>query len=599
MTAVTPEIVRRSITISTRKIDTKARTAELSFSSEAPVARTFGSEILDHSPAAVRLGRLNNGGALLLNHETDQQVGVILRASIGADRKGRALVKFGKSQLAEEIFQDVVDGIRRLVSVGYQIHRQENQGKSGGVETVRVTDWEPYEISIVSIPADSSVGVGRGLEPSNSEKMNYSNTGYAEETNRIENLRTIGTRAASVGINLDVERAISEGISPSVMQERLNNALVARNTPYAPPAPGISGGYSRSEQRDIGRFSLARAVASLANGRGLEGIERELETEARNQARNTGLSPEGNLVVPVAMLAQRDMTATGGSYGSQGGATIATQLQPHIPLFHPRSVLRELGATFLTGLTGNVVFPRLATGSAAAHLTENGASPESSPTFDQVSLTPHRLGTFVEVSKQLLIQSNENVESMLRNDLLTSLQLGMQNGVLNGTGADNQPLGLFASTDVSVLAAGTNGAAVDWDMVLELEAAIATANADGGNLGYLTNPQVRKALKGTLKATGFPAFCWEKGDLLNDYRAQVTTQVSSTGTKGTATGKCSGMAFGNWADLVVAIWGAIDIQVNPYSRDTEGLVRITAAGFYDTALRRPQSFAVVKDLLTA
>lgn len=602
-----PEILQRSIGISTRKIDTKARTAELSFSSDAPVARSFGDEILDHSPASVRLGRLNNGGALLLNHDPAQQIGVIVQASIGTDRKGRALVRFGKSKLAEEMFQDVSDGIRRLVSVGYQIHRKQSEGKSDGVETVRVTDWEPYEISLVSIPADDSVGVGREFEitPNPHNKMQE----VTLERNRVSAIHQIAADLRLSGFAFDestVQRAITGGYSPQQYREMTRQSALSALLPqsnYTPPLSGggnIGGEFSHGEQRDISRFSLARAVSSLANGRGLEGIERELDAEARHQSRNTGVSTQGNLVLPAGMLAQRDLTATGGSGGDQGGATIATQLQPHIPLFHPKSVLRELGATFLTGLTGNVVFPRLAAGSTAGHLAENAASPESAPTFDQVSLTPHRLGTFVEVSKQLLIQSNENVESMLRNDLITALQLGMQDGILNGTGADNQPLGLLtAGSGIASYAGGTNGAAPDWDMLLGLEAAIATANADGGNLGYLTNPKVRKRLKAALKAAAYPGFCWERGDRVNDYRAMVTTQVPSNLTKGSATGVCSAAVFGNWADLVVAIWGAIDIQVNPYSRDTEGIVRITAAGFYDSALRRPASFAAVKDLLTA
>src|SRR5690606_30659300 len=118
-----------------------ARTVPLSFSSEAPVGRWFGEEILDHSSSSVRLGRLNNGGALLMDHDRNDQIGVVESAKIDKDRKGRAIVRFGRSARAQEIFQDVLDGIRRLVSVGYRIHKTETETRSGGVEIVRVVDW--------------------------------------------------------------------------------------------------------------------------------------------------------------------------------------------------------------------------------------------------------------------------------------------------------------------------------------------------------------------------------------------------------------------------------------------------------------------------
>lgn len=151
-------------------VDLEARTVELSFSSEEPYERYWGVEILGHDAGEVRLERLNNGGAFLMDHNTRDQIGVIEKAWIGPDRKGRALVRFGKSARAEEIFQDVIDGIRKNVSVSYQIFKMvllKSESVDGGkvtVDTYRVTDWEPLEISLVSVPADTTVGVGRNHE---------------------------------------------------------------------------------------------------------------------------------------------------------------------------------------------------------------------------------------------------------------------------------------------------------------------------------------------------------------------------------------------------------------------------------------------------
>ena len=156
----------REFQIEKRQIDEAKRTVDLSFSSEEPVDRWWGIEILDHQKKSVNLRRLIRGGALLIDHDMKNQVGVIEEVVVDeADRKGRANVRFGRSAKAEEIFQDVLDGIRSNVSVGYQINEAVLERETKGeLSTYRVVDWEPYEISLVSVPADINVGVGRGDE---------------------------------------------------------------------------------------------------------------------------------------------------------------------------------------------------------------------------------------------------------------------------------------------------------------------------------------------------------------------------------------------------------------------------------------------------
>lgn len=135
-----------------RVIDEESRTVELAFSSEAEVERWFGVEVLSHADGAMRTERLENGAAVLWNHDWDDQVGVVESIEIGDDRRGRAVVRFGKSARASEMFQDVLDGIIRHVSVGYRVHAVEVEQRKGMPDLVTVTDWEPYEISLVSVP---------------------------------------------------------------------------------------------------------------------------------------------------------------------------------------------------------------------------------------------------------------------------------------------------------------------------------------------------------------------------------------------------------------------------------------------------------------
>ena len=163
------EALTRSFIFERASVDEDKRTVELSFSSEVEVERWFGFEVLDHSAGAMRMDRII-GGSFLINHDWDDQVGVVESVRIDADKKGRAVVRFGRSSRAEEIFQDVKDGIRKQVSVGYRVLGAKLKETRDDDDVYLITDWEPYEISLVSVPADITVGVGRSGEKLNNEK---------------------------------------------------------------------------------------------------------------------------------------------------------------------------------------------------------------------------------------------------------------------------------------------------------------------------------------------------------------------------------------------------------------------------------------------
>lgn len=157
------EVQHRAFTLGRGTVDEAARTVALSFSSEEPYRRWFGNEILDHSPGSVDLSRLNDSASLLVNHDADRHVGVVMSARVDRDKVGRALVRFGRSELAQEVFRDIQDGIRSKVSVGYTVNDLVLEKQEGDIATYRAMSWSPRELSIVSVPADSTVGVGRSL----------------------------------------------------------------------------------------------------------------------------------------------------------------------------------------------------------------------------------------------------------------------------------------------------------------------------------------------------------------------------------------------------------------------------------------------------
>jgi phage head maturation protease len=136
----------------------------VSFSSEEPVLRSYGWEVLDHSPGSIDFSRLKAAAPLLMDHDTTSQIGVVDHAELDATRRrGKALLRFSAAERAQTTKQDMLDGIRPSISVGYEVIDVRQEGVRDGEPVYRVTRWRPYEISSVSVPADFTVGVGRSL----------------------------------------------------------------------------------------------------------------------------------------------------------------------------------------------------------------------------------------------------------------------------------------------------------------------------------------------------------------------------------------------------------------------------------------------------
>lgn len=602
-----------SLVFQRESINADARTVEIAFSSEEPVARWWGSEILDHSPGACRLDRVKQGGALLMDHEWTDQVGVIESVRIDSDRVGRAVVRFGRSARAEEIFQDVVDGIRRNVSVGYQVHGYEIESSRNGDETYRITDWEPIEISFVSVPADITVGVGRSADapamPIIKDSIMDQNitpaqpaapvdtTGFVTqgangERQRAADILAIANNPAYAAYNLRelADAAIANGEPLDAFRARAMERMASA------PKPTADIGMNDKEVR---QYSLVRALHFLANpsdagARRAAGFEIECSEAAANKS---GRETRG-LIVPFDVLS-RDLTV---GTATAGGHTVATNLLSgsFIDLLRNAQVISGMGAQYLTGLQGNIAIPGQSGGATAYWVAENGAVTESDQAFRQVAMSPKTVGAMSDISRKLLLQSSIDVEGFVRRDLATTLALAIQSAAINGSGASNQPKGILSHANIGAVVGGANGAAPTWQHIVDLETAVAVANADVGTLGYLTNAKVRGKLKTTSKVSGQNGFIWEGGDTpVNGYRCAITNAVPSNLTKGTATAVASAIIFGNFADLIIGMWGGLDLLVDPYTGGAAGTVRVIAHQDVDVAVRNEESFAAMKDALTA
>jgi HK97 family phage major capsid protein/HK97 family phage prohead protease len=558
------------------------RTYEFPFSSENPVARYFGNEILSHETKAADLSRLNDGAPLLFNHDVDRVIGVVETARIDDKlKRGYARVRFSKNEFAQEVLADVRDGILRNVSFGYSIDKMEERGGN-----FVATAWSPYEISMVSIPADKTVGIGRSLlltnpaasaaptpdplpmETATPDLAVVRAEAVEAERSRIAQISALCDKhkMAELGQQL-VESGRSIDEARAAVLDKLNIPLETVTMQTADI--GLSVKESRS-------FSFLRAINYLANptdrsAREAAGFEIEASEAA---AQKLGRQSRG-ITIPQDVL-RRDLNV---GTASAGGNLVATELDAgsFIDLLRNASALDQAGATVLTGLTGMVAIPRQTGGGTAYWVAESGASTESQQTVDQISLAPRSVGAFTDYSRRLLIQSSIDVENMVRSDLATVIALEIDRCGLYGTGNNSQPLGLKLTTGIS-----TEDFALDsptFAEVVALESDVATANALLGSPVYLMNAAMRGNLKVRAKDAGSGLFVMD-GDLVNGYRAVMSNQVLS-----------GDLWFGNFADIVIGYFSGLDLMVDPYTHSTSGTVRVVAMQDVDIAVRQPASFS--------
>lgn len=220
----------------------------------------------------------------------------------------------------------------------------------------------------------------------------------------------------------------------------------------------------------------------------------------------------------------------------------------------------------------------------------------------QVALSPKTAGAYTEIGRNLLKQSSLDAEGLVRRDLAMCLGLGVDLAGIAGSGESNQPKGILYTDYIGAVAIGVSGGALTWSKIVALETEVSQDNAVAGAMAYLTNAKVCGQLKTIQKATNLP-FIWENNNQtpgegsVNGYRAVISNQVPGDLTKGGGSA-LSAVIFGNWNDLLIGMWGGLDIQVNPYSLDTSGAVRITAFQDIDVAVRHAQSFAAIVDATT-
>jgi HK97 family phage major capsid protein len=341
----------------------------------------------------------------------------------------------------------------------------------------------------------------------------------------------------------------------------------------------------------FGNYSLRKMLLSAADHNTDAIFEKEVSSAV---AKHLRIEPRGFYIPSRMNFGTRALATTP---SSAGGAMVFTQPGTFIELLRNFMAVGKLGARIMTGLRGPLSFPRQITGGTLTWTAQNPGSDvaDSDMTFDSVTATPKTGQSSTAYSRQLLQESSIDIEALVRSDLLAITAVGIDKAAIQGSGTLD-PLGILGTTGIGLVEIGADGGYPTYALLQDVQSKLYQSNVFLTTPGWLTTPGIRGYLKKTPKVASFPDFIWwpEKGDELLAIPAYATNNVPSTLTKGSKS-DCHAIIVGNWSDLIICEWGAVDVIVDPYRLKKQGVIEVTSFVMVDTILRTPQSFAVIKD----
>lgn len=522
-------------------------------------------------------------------------------------------------------------GIRRNVSFGYRYNNIKWVEERDGTDVFSVENADALEVSIVAVPADFTVGIGRAegevseearkeffnivQKRKEEENMGRRVSGGSQDQGEIETPKPMAAEPMArredehremlaLGKQFNLLTMAAEYIESKRSLEDLRGAILSKIQANHVQNPGTykANETSQLEQRELDRYSLKNIImaASDPNFRG-GGYEREISEQAK---RERGMSARSGVIIPAevyASIAMRDtsktLMATPQADKAQGAAAVATNTlgSDFIRSFYPASVMLQLGARGLTSLTGNVSIPKQ-TNSVAAEWVPEGVSPQGSrAAIGQVPMAPKRVAAFTEYSRQFLVQASIDVEEFIRDDMRTKVGLAIDAAAIMGPGTNNEPLGLLQNPEVAELRLDAN--TLDFGAIVDMETEVTASNATGPRMAYLTNSRVRGYLKTLPEGGNIQQRCWTLGDIntgdgvLNGYRAMVSNQIMG----GTGSNLAS-MLYGDFSQVWIGEWGGLYLETNPWILQQAGIIRIHIEAMIDVAVRHTESFCVIKNI---
>ena len=589
------------------KIDEDKRTVSIGVSSELPVERNFGLEVLGHEDEEIDMEFMQSGRSpLLLDHDATKQIGVVEEFGIDKDNKRTvAKVRFSKNEQADEIFRDVRDGIRQNISVGYQVNSMKREDEEeDGVPVYRVNSWTPLEVSAVSIPADQSklVGFARSkdtkieLTPSKTRKNMENNKNIAPEVSKEEmrkNLARENSEMLELGAQHNkrdlAHEAIREGLNLAQFKNKLLESI-ATDKPLDLPSD------VDMKSEDKREYSLIKAIRESASNT-LSGLEKEMSDEI---AHKTGKAARGFYMPTNINFGKRDLTVGTNNAGGflKGTDHLGNEF---IEAVYAKLVVGEAGARVLQGLKGDVAIPKLsASVNNASFVAENAAPSESSQTFAQVTMSPKTLACHIDLSRKLMLQSDPSIEQIVRDDVINSFARKIDGVALEG-GGSNEPTGLIGLMSNNVVSIGTNGGALSYANVVDLVKLVDEDNAirNDGSVNFIGNAKVTAKLRTTSKqSSGVEGnFILEPNNQMLGFNYMSSSLVPSDLSKGSGS-NLSALLFGDFSQLLIGYYSGVDVVVDPYTGSSAGTTRLAFFQDMDIAIRDENAFSVCKDIVT-
>lgn len=580
------------------KVDAENRTIQFPFSSEMPVQRFFGDEILSHETSAIDLARADAGAMpYLFNHNPDDLRGIVEKVWHDGKRLW-AQVRVAKTAGGDELLGLIRDGMLPNVSFGYKIDEmlmtKAGDSTKGEMPTYTVTRWMPFEVSAVTIPADFKVGLGRSdlgdefevkvtnLEEKREviempEKIEIDQNQERQKILADERKRT--SEVLALGEKFGVQELARELLNSDKSLDECRTAVLEKISIRSAVITGKETdlGLSEKEKR---QYSFMRALRVLANPEDAS-VRKEaaFELEVSIQgAKKRGKEASG-IFVPYEIL-RRDL-----SKGSPtaGGYLVGTDHRPDmfIELLRKKSALDRAGATVLTGLVGDLAIPNQSGGATAYWVAEGSNITESAQTFGQVAMAPKTVGATTDVSRKLLLQSAPSIEQLIQSDLAKVTALAVDYAGIYGSGNAGQPLGIWNVAGNLNTKDFASANSPTFPELVSMESLVAADDADVDSMSYIVGAAMRGYMKSTVKFSSTAPTIWEPGNMVNGYRAITSNQMQA-----------GDVLFGNFADLLIGYWSGLDLNVDRSALALSGGLRLIVLQDVDVAVRHAESFCI-------
>lgn len=626
-----------------------------SISSESPIKDYSWAPpyVLLHNKSAADLSRAEpNGLPLLREHDRNQIVGRITNLKLSGGRLSGDLVFSEATALARETKALVDDGTLTDMSGNFKINSVTRIEKEGQVERIDVTGWTIIEASVVSVPADASVGIGRQMAdspllpaasgdtvlpaatlPATEETEMFRRSavlmdpnpgtggGNGQETPeqkaqreaqetlrraqdkghdaviqamelaRVTSLRNIG-KLNNLATDM-VEAAVQRNMSVEEFTDSMLRMMEKRGKEKPQ-----SRAFLDMEAGQVEQYSLVRAINAQLDRNWEHSAPAELEAHREIEKRLNRPPQANRFYVPMDVLRRQRpvdldrLAQTSGrpvdslrrdlnvATSGQGGYLTQTSIMSFDEILRNTSFAYRVGCRRLPGLRDNVSIPRQTAAATAAWLAnETSTISESTPTFVQLLMSPKTVGAYMEISRQLLLQSVIPVENFVQQDIGAVVGLAVDTAVLAGSGASGQPTGLDNTSGIG----SVTGTSLAFAGVLEFQTDVAGGNVRPVAGAYVTTPLVAALCIQRVKYTSTASPLWEGNvweGTMQGFQAMGTNQVAA-----------STMYFGDWDKAVIGEWGVLEIETNPFAGFTSGIIGIRGMYSVDVGIRYPIAFS--------